>query len=229
MNALTPILERTRQDVAARRRDAPPEALLRAAEARLGADPPRGFADALRAAGMSVIAEHKRSSPSAGVIRDDLVLEDVVGAYERGGAAALSVLTEAHSFGGSLDDLAAARAAASLPILRKDFIVDPYQVVESAAARRRRHPADRRRPGLRASSRGFTPRRSPAAWTCSSRSTTRTELEVASGIGAAAHRHQQPGSDHPRRRHRADLRACGCDAGRHRGRVRVGLADARGA
>jgi indole-3-glycerol phosphate synthase len=83
---------------------------------------------------MAIIAEHKRSSPSAGVIRDDLVLEDVVTAYERGGAAALSVLTEAHSFAGSLDDVAAARAAARLPILRKDFIVDSYQVVESAAA-----------------------------------------------------------------------------------------------
>ncbi|HYZ82275.1 MAG TPA: indole-3-glycerol phosphate synthase TrpC, partial [Solirubrobacteraceae bacterium] len=70
----------------------------------------------------------------AGVIRDDLVLTDVVAAYERGGAAAVSVLTEAHSFAGSLDDLAAARAAAGLPILRKDFIVDPYQVVESSAA-----------------------------------------------------------------------------------------------
>ncbi len=133
MNALTPIIERTRQDLAARLTETPPDALRRAAEARLAADPPRGFAAALRAPGMSVIAEHKRSSPSAGVIRDDLVLTDVVSAYERGGAAALSVLTERHSFSGSLDDLAAARAAAALPILRKDFIVDPYQVVESLA------------------------------------------------------------------------------------------------
>ncbi|MGH2896219.1 MAG: indole-3-glycerol phosphate synthase TrpC, partial [Solirubrobacteraceae bacterium] len=92
-----------------------------------------GFAAALRAPGISVIAEHKRSSPSAGVIRDDLALEDVVSAYERGGAAALSVLTEEHSFSGSLDDLAAARTAAALPILRKDFIVDSYQVAESLA------------------------------------------------------------------------------------------------
>ena len=80
-----------------------------------------------------MIAEHKRRSPSAGMIREDLALEDVVRAYERGGAAALSVLTEGQSFGGSLDDLRASRAAASLPILRKDFVVDPYQVVESAA------------------------------------------------------------------------------------------------
>jgi indole-3-glycerol phosphate synthase len=134
MNALTPIIERTRQDVAGRRSATPLEDVRRAGDARADADPPRAFAEALRTgAGVSVIAEHKRSSPSAGVIRDDLDLEDVVSAYERGGAAAISVLTEAHSFSGSLDDLAAARAAARLPILRKDFIVDPYQVVESLA------------------------------------------------------------------------------------------------
>jgi indole-3-glycerol phosphate synthase len=133
VNALTPIIERTRRDVAARLRDMPLEALRGAAETRVAVDPPRGFADALRAPGISVIAEHKRSSPSAGVIRDDLVLKDVVIAYERGGATALSVLTEEHSFSGSLDDLAAARAAVALPILRKDFIVSSYQVVESLA------------------------------------------------------------------------------------------------
>jgi indole-3-glycerol phosphate synthase len=134
VNALEPIIARTRCDVADRAAATPIEALRRAAQERLGADPPRGFAAALRAPGISIVAEHKRSSPSAGVIRDDLVLQDVVAAYERGGAAALSVLTEPHSFAGSLDDLAAARATARLPILRKDFVVDPYQVVESAAA-----------------------------------------------------------------------------------------------
>jgi indole-3-glycerol phosphate synthase len=81
-----------------------------------------------------VIAEHKRRSPSAGAIRADLALEDVVGAYERGGAAALSILTEGPSFGGSLDDLRAARRITTLPLLRKDFVVDPYQVHESYAA-----------------------------------------------------------------------------------------------
>ena len=133
-NALDPIIAQTRRDVAARAQATPLPVLRATAEERLDADPPRPFAAALRAPGISIIAEHKRSSPSAGVIRDDLVLEDVVSAYERGGAAALSVLTEAHSFAGSLADLAAARAAAGLPILRKDFIVDSYQVVESAAA-----------------------------------------------------------------------------------------------
>jgi len=133
MNALTPIIERTRRDVSARELRRPLDEVRRAGEARLAADPPRGFAAALRAPGISVIAEHKRSSPSAGLIRGDLVLEDVVRAYERGGAAALSVLTEEHSFSGSLDDLAAARAAAGLPILRKDFTVSSYQVAESLA------------------------------------------------------------------------------------------------
>jgi indole-3-glycerol phosphate synthase len=83
---------------------------------------------------LSLIAEHKRRSPSAGAIREDLTLEQVVTAYERGGAAALSVLTEPASFGGSLEDLRAARVASTLPVLRKDFIVDRYQVRESAAA-----------------------------------------------------------------------------------------------
>jgi indole-3-glycerol phosphate synthase len=134
VNALTPIIRRTRQDVAARERDTPLDGVRRAAHARLASDPPRGFAAALRASGISVIAEHKRSSPSAGVIRDDLALEDVVSAYERGGAAALSILTEPHSFAGGLADLEAARATAALPILRKDFIVSSYQVAESLAA-----------------------------------------------------------------------------------------------
>src|SRR5581483_11574185 len=84
--------------------------------------------------GLSLIAEHKRRSPSAGVIREELSLAEVVGAYERAGARALSILTEPESFGGSLEDLQTARAAATLPILRKDFIVDPYQLHESLAA-----------------------------------------------------------------------------------------------
>ena len=68
------------------------------------------------------------------MIREDQALEDVVAAYERGGAAALSILTEEHSFGGALADLELARRSASLPILRKDFVVDRYQLVESKTA-----------------------------------------------------------------------------------------------
>ncbi len=124
-------MEATRDDVE-RRREIVPLAQL---EAALRDRPEsRPFQEALTRPGISVIAEHKRRSPSAGPIREDMSVEDVVRAYERGGAAALSVLTESEYFGGSLDDLHAARAATHLPVLRKDFIVDPYQLVESAAA-----------------------------------------------------------------------------------------------
>ncbi|MGO9497493.1 MAG: indole-3-glycerol phosphate synthase TrpC [Solirubrobacteraceae bacterium] len=135
MNRLDPIVASAREEVARRREAVPPASLEEAGAARRAEDEPmRGFAEALARPGLSVIAEHKRRSPSAGLIREDLALEDVVRAYERGGAAALSILTEGPSFGGSLDDLRAARAAAGLPLLRKDFIVDPYQVRESFAA-----------------------------------------------------------------------------------------------
>jgi indole-3-glycerol phosphate synthase len=132
VNALEPIIASTREELA-RRRDRVPDAELAREAARRGSDL-RPFAEALTRPGLSVIAEHKRRSPSAGVIRADLRLEEVVDSYERGGAAALSVLTEGPSFGGSLDDLRAARAASALPILRKDFIVDIYQLYEALAA-----------------------------------------------------------------------------------------------
>jgi indole-3-glycerol phosphate synthase len=129
VNRLEPILAATREEVA-RRREAVPLAALE----RRASDEVRPFEEALARPGLSVIAEHKRRSPSAGSIRADLALEDVVTAYERGGAAALSILTEGPSFGGSLDDLRAARQASRLPVLRKDFVVDPYQVHEAFAA-----------------------------------------------------------------------------------------------
>jgi indole-3-glycerol phosphate synthase len=91
----------------------------------------RPFAEALSRPGTSVIAEYKRRSPSAGVIREGASVEEVVQAYERGGAAALSVLTEHDHFGGSLTDLESARAVSDLPILRKDFTIDPYQLYEA--------------------------------------------------------------------------------------------------
>jgi indole-3-glycerol phosphate synthase len=91
----------------------------------------RPFAEALSRPGTSVIAEYKRRSPSAGVIREGVSVSDVVLAYERGGAAALSVLTEQDHFGGSLADLEEARSVCDLPILRKDFTVDPYQLYEA--------------------------------------------------------------------------------------------------
>jgi indole-3-glycerol phosphate synthase len=92
------------------------------------------FRGALARPGLSVIAEFKRRSPSAGELRAGSSVREVVSAYQRGGASALSVLTETEHFDGSLEDLRAARAASDLPILRKDFIVDPYQLYEASAA-----------------------------------------------------------------------------------------------
>ena len=131
MSVLDRIVEDTRDEVV-RRRETVPLARLEA----VVAERPEGrpFSEALLRPGISLIAEHKRRSPSAGAIREDSTVDDIVRAYERGGAAALSILTEPFHFGGSLDDLRAARAVSGLPVLRKDFIVDPYQLYESAAA-----------------------------------------------------------------------------------------------
>jgi indole-3-glycerol phosphate synthase len=131
VSVLDDIVARTRDDVRRRRADVPLEQLEGALQARGEGRP---FAEALSGPGVSLIAEHKRRSPSAGTIRDGATVAGLVGAYERGGAAALSVLTEEPHFGGTLQDLRDARSAAGLPILRKDFVVDAYQVYESAAA-----------------------------------------------------------------------------------------------
>lgn len=132
MNALERIVAATREEVSRRRHEVPVAELEPvAAQRRRDLRP---FAAALGRPGLSLIAEHKRSSPSAGVIREGVAIEEVVGAYERGGAAALSILTEGPSFHGSLTDLRSAREASALPLLRKDFVVDPYQVTESLAA-----------------------------------------------------------------------------------------------
>src|SRR4051794_2506882 len=124
------LIARAREGVEARRRGLPQADL----EAQLSArTEDRPFNEALVRPGLSLIAEFKRRSPSAGALAPEAIdLTAQVGAYERGGAAALSVLTDEPHFGGSLADLRAARAACELPIIRKDFIVDPYQLYEAA-------------------------------------------------------------------------------------------------
>jgi indole-3-glycerol phosphate synthase len=133
MSVLERIVEDTRGEVKRRRKQVPLSELEALLEHR-PSESTRPFSEALTRPGISVIAEHKRRSPSAGAIREGATVAEVVKAYERGGAAALSVLTEPFHFAGSLDDLREARAATSLPVLRKDFIVDSYQLYEAAAA-----------------------------------------------------------------------------------------------
>jgi indole-3-glycerol phosphate synthase/phosphoribosylanthranilate isomerase len=123
------IVARTRERVEERRRALPLSRLQGSAPTPGGGR--RSFTAALARSGVNVIAEFKRRSPSRGVIRDDLHPVKVAQAYEVGGAAALSVLTEEQFFGGSLEDLKEARGATLLPVLRKDFILDPYQVWEA--------------------------------------------------------------------------------------------------
>ena len=129
MSRLEELVEAARRTVRDRRERVPLEELR--AQPRARGDE-RPFKEALVGPGLSLIAEFKRRSPSAGEIRPGARVEEMVSAYERGGASALSVLTEDGGFGGSLDDLSAARAASGLPILRKDFVVDPYQLHEAA-------------------------------------------------------------------------------------------------
>jgi indole-3-glycerol phosphate synthase len=132
MSVLDKIVEDTRDEVKRRKKQISLKDLEGQIERR--SEGGRPFSEALTRPGISLIAEHKRRSPSAGPIREGMEVTDVVQAYERGGAAALSILTEPFHFGGSLDDLREARSAASLPILRKDFIVTRYQLYEAAAA-----------------------------------------------------------------------------------------------
>lgn len=134
-DALAEICAQTRADVEWRRTALPLAAIKSRASARR--EKPRGFADALTTALMlgecGLIAEIKRASPSGGPIRENIDPRDVARDYAQGGAVCLSVLTEGPHFQGSIDDVLAVRQAVRLPVLRKDFILDPWQVYESRA------------------------------------------------------------------------------------------------
>ncbi|MCU0704080.1 MAG: indole-3-glycerol phosphate synthase TrpC [Fimbriiglobus sp.] len=129
---LARIVDTKRREVAEAKACVPHADLLR----RCAEMPPaRGFERAVRtAAGIAVIAEVKKASPSAGVIRTDFDPVSIARTYESHGASCLSVLTDEHYFQGSLAYLAAARAAVGIPVLRKEFIIDPYQLAEARAA-----------------------------------------------------------------------------------------------
>ena len=132
-DVLAKIIDGKRDEVAALRATTPLSELEAAARA---ADPVRGFAAALARdskAGYGLIAELKKASPSKGLIRADFDPASLAQAYEQGGASCLSILTDTPWFQGAPDYLVAARGAVNLPVLRKDFMIDPIQIVESRA------------------------------------------------------------------------------------------------
>ncbi|HEX2051048.1 MAG TPA: indole-3-glycerol phosphate synthase TrpC [Actinomycetota bacterium] len=130
MSLLDDVLASTRARVDEAKRVLTPDVL----EQRIAsAEAPRGFRAALAGEGTAIVAEVKRASPAAGPLDIDLDAAALARAYARGGAAAISVLTEPRYFRGSLDDLAAARGA-GVPVLLKDFVVDEFQVLEARAA-----------------------------------------------------------------------------------------------
>jgi indole-3-glycerol phosphate synthase len=134
MSILDQIIETKRQEIALAKTRTPLEALK---ERIAGMDRPRNFFQAVTAPGkkrLNLIAEVKKASPSAGVIREDFDPAAIARAYAAAGADAISVLTDEKYFQGSLDHIALVRQAMGLPVLRKDFMIDPYQVYESRAA-----------------------------------------------------------------------------------------------
>jgi indole-3-glycerol phosphate synthase len=130
-NFLNQITTAKREEIERAKKAVPENILQERAEARQTL--PRGFKKSLRCQGIRIIAEIKRASPSKGDIHPELDPAHMATAYEAGGAAAISVLTESRFFKGSTEDLLAAREVTSVPILRKDFTISKYQVYETAA------------------------------------------------------------------------------------------------
>src|SRR3954466_5772536 len=126
---LAEIVENKRREVA----DLHHRAAILEAQAHERKVQPRAFAEALRNANPAIIAEVKKASPSRGVLQPDFHPAFIAHAYEEGGAACLSVLTDKNYFQGSVLDMEAARAAVSIPVLRKDFTIDRIQVIEAVA------------------------------------------------------------------------------------------------
>ena len=131
-NILNRIVEARRESIAHRKRVLPEAALKIAVEKKI--PPPRGFSAALTRDGINIIAELKKCSPSKGLLREEYAPAVLASEFESAGAAALSVLTEEDFFHGSLADLKEASRVTKIPILRKDFIIDPWQVWEARAA-----------------------------------------------------------------------------------------------
>lgn len=134
MNVLSQIIGKKRERVEEAKRVVPLERLRGEALAIRAQAPSHALSRALQSDGINIIAEFKRRSPSKGVIRAEADLPQIVRSYQAGGAAAISVLTEQDYFDGSLTDLGAVKKCVELPVLRKDFVFDPYQVFESAVA-----------------------------------------------------------------------------------------------
>jgi indole-3-glycerol phosphate synthase len=132
MNILDKILATKQDEVRANRKKCPFEDIFE--ETKTVKCPQRSFSKALLDSETHIIAEFKRRSPSKGFFNADADVATIVAGYASAGAAAISVLTDRDYFGGSLDDLVTARTASNIPLLRKDFIIDPYQICEARIA-----------------------------------------------------------------------------------------------
>jgi indole-3-glycerol phosphate synthase len=130
MNILDKIITYKRLEIAQKKHAFPIALLEQSAHFQ---SPARSLAEAIKSAPPGIIAEHKRRSPSKKMINDSLQIQEVAQGYEQAGAAGMSVLTDTNFFGGSLEDLLLARSVTSFPILRKEFVIDAYQIIEAKA------------------------------------------------------------------------------------------------